>query len=117
MITAYLANNVWIEYIDYSIDLEDAAGEYNGPSTTLERPGKFIAGGLAGRGQGGSPNVAQSLGLAVLRRGGGQGITAGNTISTIRVEVFKQASTEGSTVSLNYHVFLILGGPPLNALV
>ena len=97
----------WIELLEVSLTLQDAADRYFSPSVNLERAGNFRGVSCVGQGTGNNDN-SQAVGSVEVRTSGGSSITFGQFITAVNVRVTKQVGTAGALVQ-SYFIMVYMG--------
>jgi len=86
----------WIERMESTVTLEDAAGRYASGIATLERAGDFLSGFAIARSLANNDN-AQAVGGMEMRNQGFTNMTFGQAITGVTIRVMKQIGTAGNT--------------------
>jgi len=97
----------WIEYLNLSASLPDAAGQVAGTLQSLTRAGIFLGGAVVGSSMADNDNT-QGISQVELRGTGS--LTLGVVADQVRVRVNKILGTAGAT-SVFYHCLIFLKRP------
>jgi len=84
----------WIEFLALAASIPDAAGQTSGGLVSLQRPGLFLGGAIAGSTMVDNDNT-QVISAVELRDAGT--VSFGDEVSQFRVRVNKAAGTAGAT--------------------
>jgi len=104
----------WIEYLQITVIMEDAAGRYSSATTNLSKGGVFLGGNAIARALINNDNSQGMGGIELKLDSSGTNLTLGTFASTIAIRVNKVAGTAGST-NINFHVMVLMRGRGLHS--
>jgi len=99
----------WIERLEVSVTLPDAAGSSQSSIIPLEKSGNFLGAAIA-IGHALNDNNVQAIGATEIRQGAGGQILLNDFLPDIRLRVRKQVGTAGNTTVI-YNVMLFMRRP------
>lgn len=102
-----MGDQFWIDIIQVTVTLSDAAGTYSGALVPVVKVGEYIGGTITAKSTAQNDNV-EAVGLVELRDSGT--IAFGSEVLSVRVRVNKTAGTAGDTV-VTFEVMLFMHRP------
>jgi len=104
-----LGDTFWIEFLQVSVTLMDAAGSYQSGVMNLSKSGNFLACSVGVLHALNDDNT-QAIGIEEVRQSGGGQIAINDFVSAIRVRTKKAIGTAGNNTVI-YSVMLFMRRP------